>query len=462
MAKNRTLIAAAVVLVVALLAGIGVAVWRFVGNGDAGGSASVASSTVGTPADLLADIPTSTPEPSWTVELDDLIGVPNLKQGIVPGNVDNRAFSFVYPADESAGRTRAWVYSFDYQTGEVLFPPVELTGSPDECYVNGPEMVLCLGKQDSVSPDSPPAAWVIDSHTGELTFNGPTDIRNELVGGTKVYRIGLHPVVSVSGAGWYGIGSRGERTWFVPGSGLSTADVPWSDDVAPQRLVTAKGTDDRFIVFSAADGALIADQIAGQPWLYSGGYAVPSRTKEDPAGAITFFDESGKELSRFPIGAQFVAASMATRGELLVVDIREPSSPEGRWLVFDNTGEKIVEIPAPADPGKQRVVIAGDKMYVSDTVGIENTADENPWKQIDLSTGSILRTCNDLNMRGYVASDGDTILSGKFEANRDLAESAVSTETCDTLWTIDATDSGIVKVGDALVWYSDTEYRGLK
>ncbi|MHA3023892.1 hypothetical protein ACXPWS_26925 [Mycobacterium sp. BMJ-28] len=459
MSRNRALIGAAIVLVLALIAGIGVAIWKFTGADSA---SPPQTSAMGTPADLLAEIPTSKPEPSWTVKLGDLIQVPDLRQGIIPGYVDNRAFSFVYPADEKAGRTHAWVYSFDYHNGDVLFPPVEMVGSPDECYINGPDLLVCLGRQDASSTDAQPTAWVIDSHTGALTYSGATDIHNDTVGDMKVYSVGNYPVASVFGTGWYGIGAHGERTWFVPGNGLSTADIPWSEDVPPQRLVAAEDKDGQFQVFSASDGRVLAEKLPGRPWLYSGGYAVPSRSKADPAGTVTFFDESGNQLSQLKMDAKQLVKSMATRGELLVLDFREPDAPEGRWQVFDKSGTKISEFPAPADPDKQRVIVAGDKMYVSQIVGTENTDKDNPWKQIDLSTGSFLRTCNDLNMRGYVASDGKTILSARFEPNREITESAVSADTCQTLWSITGRDDGIVKIGNALVQSSDAQYNGLR
>ena len=458
MTRNRTLIGAVIVLVLALIAGVGVAIWKFTGSDSA---PPTETSAVGTPADLLAKIPTSKPEPSWTVKLSDLLPAPDLRQGIIPGSVDNRAFSFVYPADEQAGRTHAWVYSFDYHNGDVLFPPVELVGSPDQCYINGPDLLVCLGRVDASSTDAQPTAWVIDSHTGALTYSGATDIHNDAVGDMKVYSIGDHPVVSIFGTGWYGIGAKGERTWFVPGKGLSTEEVPWSEDVPPQRLVAAEDKDGQFQVFSAGDGKILASKLPGRPWLYSGGYAVPSRSKADPAGTVTFFDDSGNQLSQLKMNAKELVKSMATRGELLVLDFREPDG-DGRWAVFDKAGTKIAEFPAPADPGKQRVIVAGDKMYVSEDTGTENTDKENPWKQIDLSTGTFLRTCNDLNMRGYVASDGKTILSARFESNRDITESAVSADTCQTLWSITGTGDGIVKVGNVLVQSSDTQYNGLK
>jgi len=84
-----------------------------------------------------------------------------------------------------------------------------------------------------------------------------------------------------------------------------------------------------------------------------------------------------------------------------------------------------------------------------------------PWKQIDLATTSILRTCADLNLRGYIASDGKTILSGTMSDSWHITENAIDPTNCQTLWSMDSRDGGVVKVNTSLVQYSDTQRNGV-
>lgn len=461
MAKSRAVLAAVIAAVALVVAGVaGFAVWKFTRSD----SQRQAESSVGTPPELLVNIPTSPPQPSWVITLADLIAEPNLKQGVIPGNIGDRAFAMVYPAALDPTKPapgRSWVYSFDARTGDVLFNPVELTGSVAGCYVNGPDMLTCLGREDPAGADSQPWAWVIDSHTGKLTYTGPTDI-GPSADGKYVYKVGDYPVAAVFGTGWYGIGDKGQKSWFVPGTGLASDDSTWSHDVPVQRLVVGQGMNDGpFFVYRASDGAIIVDNLKARPWLYSGGYAIPSRTADDPEGTLTFYDESGKEVSRYTIGRQFAAQPMTLHGEMLVVDIRDPKAPDkASWVVFDATGKQVTGIPSQGDPGKARVVIIGDKMYVSDTVGIENTAKENPWKQIDLATGSILRTCTDLNLRGYIASDGKTILSAARDDSGHVRVNATDTSDCSNLWT-QGSEGAVIKVNTSLVQAVDTQLNGV-
>lgn len=461
MAKSRTALVAAIAVAALVLAGAGgFAVWKFTHN-DGG---QQAQSFIGTPPELLVDIPTSPPQPSWVITLADLIKEPNLKQGIIPGNVEDRAFALAYPDTldpTKPGPNKAWVYSFNAGSGEVLFPPVELTGSVAGCYVNGPDKVSCLGRQDSAVADSQPWAWTINSHSGELTYTGPTDIGPN-ADGKYVYKVGQYPVASVFGTGWYGIGDKGQKSWFVPGNGLASDDSAWSHDVPQQQLVVGQAMNDGpYFVYRPSDGAVIVNNLKAKPWLYSGGYAIPSRSADDPDGTLTFYDESAKEVSRFTLGRQFSAQPMTMHGEMLVVDIRNPQAPDdARWVVFDATGKQVTEIPSQGDPGKARVVIIGDKMYVSDTVGIEDTAKENPWKQIDLATGSILRTCTDLNLRGYIASDGKTILSAASDDNGKVTINATNPADCTNLWSVNSGE-GVVKVNTSLLQATDTQLNGI-
>lgn len=444
--------------VVGILAALVVAGCGNSGNGSGGSSAP----TVGTPADLLVAIPTTTPKPSWTIKLADVVHAPDLKQGILPGSVDDRAFALAYPArPDPAGPGTSWVYSFNPRTGAVLFSGVELSGSVAGCYINGPDQLTCLGRQNAAAADSHPWAWVLDSHSGKVTYNGPTDVVN---GDTmSVYKVGQYPVVALPGTGWYGIGPSGEKTWFVPGSGKASDDTFWSRDIPPQRLVVGDRPDGTYLVYSVSDGAVIVDKLTARPWVYDGGYAVPGRSASDPEGRITFYDNTGKELSHFTVGAGRGAWQVISRGALLVVQYGDPKAPDQmRWLVFDATGKKIADLPTQGEPSKTRALIIGDKMYVSDTVGIENTAKENPWKQIDLATASILRTCADLNLRGYVASDGKTILSGTMGGTGHITENAIDPSSCQTLWSNDSRDGGVVKVNTSLVQYSDSQLNGVE
>ncbi|SUA31518.1 Uncharacterised protein [Mycolicibacterium fortuitum] len=449
---------AVIALVVAAVAGL--AVWKFTRSDGAQRS----ESTVGTPPELLVGIPTSTPQPSWVITLADLLSEPNLKQGLIPGSVGDRAFALVYPATVDPTKpapARSWVYSYDARTGDVLFSPVELTGSVGGCYINGPDMLTCLGRQDPGVADSQPWAWVIDSHTGKLTYTGPTDIGPN-ADGNYVYKVGGYPVAAIFGSGWYGIGDKGQKSWFVPGTGLASDDSMWSPDVPAQRLVVGQGMNDGpYFLYRPSDGAVIADNLKARPWLYSGGYAIPSRTADDPDGTLTFYDESGKELSHSTLRRTLAAQPMTMHGEMLVVDIRDPKAPdEARWVVFDAAGKQITNVPSQGDPGKARVVIIGDKMYVSDTVGVENTEKENPWKQIDLTTGSILRTCADLNLRGYIASDGKTILSAASDDSGRVTVNATNASDCSNLWTL-GDGVAISKVNTSLVEVTDTQINGV-
>ena len=50
--------------------------------------------------------------------------------------------------------------------------PLDRDARTPECFINGPDYVLCLRDDPQRS-----TAWVIDARSGALTYAGPTDLR---------------------------------------------------------------------------------------------------------------------------------------------------------------------------------------------------------------------------------------------------------------------------------------------
>jgi hypothetical protein len=121
---------------------------------------------------LLTSSMRQQPVPGWKITAEDL-GLPGGTVMKPFGNVGDRGY-FVGVTGEGW-----WLVGIDVATGRRLFAPVRLGPSNDalafNCFVNGSAMALCL-RQDR-DPAQPARAWVVNTESGTLTFDGPTDLR---------------------------------------------------------------------------------------------------------------------------------------------------------------------------------------------------------------------------------------------------------------------------------------------
>ena len=88
-----------------------------------------------------------------------------------------------------------------------------------------------------ISDDYTANAWVIDQQNGELTYNGPTNVRL-ITGKLKAAQLGNYLVAATEGEGLHGVGPHGETTWFVPGAGVDGAHH--IDDIGVRREETGR------------------------------------------------------------------------------------------------------------------------------------------------------------------------------------------------------------------------------
>lgn len=224
----------------------------------------VDNTTQGEPqADSMPELPQQTlltssmrqqPVPGWTITVDQL-GLPPGTVVRPIGNIGDRGV-FLGITDEGW-----WLLGIDVTNGQRLFGPVQLGLAGDatdfNCYVNGPPNVLCVRQGPDLSV--PSTAWVVDTSSGKLTFDGPTDLR---VAGPqdqpRLEQIGDYAIAAVTNKGMYGVGPRGELTWFVPGNGILPAQfAAWERDTTPSTLAVQGSGRIADVVFSVVDGRVV-------------------------------------------------------------------------------------------------------------------------------------------------------------------------------------------------------------
>ncbi|KAA0096930.1 hypothetical protein CIW49_18200 [Mycolicibacterium sp. P1-18] len=312
----------------------------------------------------------------------------------------------------------------DVNDGRRLFAPLRLgsaEGASDfKCFVNKAPDVLCIRQAaDSVAPST---AWVINTETGELRFTGPTELR---VAGAqdrpRVEQIGDYAVATVEGKGMYGVGPRGELTWFVPGNGILPAQfATWARDAIPSSLAVQNSGRVADVVFSVADGHVVEPKIEGdvqlgQAVVYPGGFGFEYTTTSDMSERVAFFDDSGHKLSEPEPGGTLETRSL----DLPTVGSRLNDR------IFAIDGRKLLTLP-PSIPSPNARLI-GSRLYIA------TDPDHERWQQFDLQTGEAGKACDGDSLGfSYIASDGQVaVVLGK-----DTPAQGIDLATCETVWSL--------------------------
>jgi hypothetical protein len=366
---------------------------------------------------LLTSSMRQQPVPGWTITVSQL-GLPPGTVVRPVGNIGDRGV-FLGITDEGW-----WLLGLDVTAGQRLFGPVRLGPANDatdfNCYVNRPPMVLCV--RQGPDRDVPSTAWVVDTSSGKLTFDGPTDLR---VAGTqdqpRLEQIGDYAIAGVTGKGIYGVGLRGELTWFVPGNGILPSQFTRSDhDTTPSTLAVQGSGRVADVVFSVVDGRVVKPSVPqdvqlGQAVVYPGGFGYEYTTAGDLTERVAFFDDTGKKLSEPEPGGKLETRSL----DLPIVG----SKSNNRIFTLD--GRKLLELP-PSVPSPDARVI-GSRFYIS------TDADHRVWQQFDLATGEAGKTCEGDSLGfQYIASDGEVAVA---LGDRTPAR-GVDLATCETLWSL--------------------------
>lgn len=462
------LVCAVVVVVVA--GGVAAVQWWPRGGSDDGPS-KAQEAPIGTPKDRLIGFALDRqPVPAWRVSMADLGITPETRVGDLFATVSDRAYFKTLRSDPGNPAT-GLVYGLDTKTGKTLFPPIELSGwMGGSCATNGPSVAVCV---NGTCADwmrhcpGPEVVWVIDLEQGKVTYTGPTEVQG--VDSPEAWHPGrpvlvpLGPsrgatrlVAVTEGKGVYGVGSRGELTWFIPGSGkLSTA--PDVDDITPltvgiqwPELSSDRGpqvfsVDGRDLTPTPPEGQRVADAQA-----YVGGFAVEFDQGSFHQG-VGLYDSDGKQVAMLP-GAYAVLDDT----EMPIIVQRRPDAnlDSGGLQVYTAAGQHQVSIAASLFDSFRMI---GTKVYAGEPPG--------PWRSWDLFTGEEGPACDmDLTGQTYVGSDGVTII---WRDRRHDEFVAVDPATCQNLWrtpveTGDDHHEVMKKAGTSLLRLTEHTIAGLR
>jgi hypothetical protein len=401
------------------------------------------------------------PAPGWRVSLTDL-GLPAPPNGTRVAN-DERPFQSA-PLVGSIGATayfiagspgtpgaQWWLVAVDTQQGRPAFAavPLDRDARAPECFINGPDSVLCLRDDPQRS-----TAWVIDARSGALTYTGPTDLRTA-PSTLTVGQVGAHAVASTQHQGVYGIGPRAETTWFVPGEGTLDELYMPEGGGARSTLLTQTVRRQRSltdVLFSSRSGAVLVPQTndgdeVHDVIVYPGGFAARI-VSSDRDSRVEFFDETGRR-----VGAQIEDASLIPDA----LDLPVIRTLTDEWAVYSTTGDLLLELPGPV-PVATRLVGSTLFTKVDEPSTDINEPMIDKWQQYDLRTGAQGKSCAFDMGADYLGSDGTVGVFEKGNPAVGLTTEAHDLATCDKLWSI-ASPAGSLRdvwqVGTTLVQLSD-------
>lgn len=368
---------------------------------------------------LLTESMRQQPVPGWTVTVDQL-GLPPGTVTRPVGNIGDRGL-FLGITDEGW-----WLLGLDVTSGKRIFGPVRLGPAGDatnfNCFVNGPPMVLCVRQPAGL--DEPSTAWVVDTSSGEMVYDGPTDLRIAgRQGQPSLEQLGEYAIATVEDKGVYGVGSRGELTWFVPGNGILPAQFTrLARDTIPSTLAIQSSGGVSDVVFSVVDGKVLKPAMPqgtqlGRAVVYQGGFGYEYTVVGDyTTDRVAFFDATGKMLSE--PGTEGALENRST--DLPIVGSKSKN------LVLALDGQQILVLP-PSGPGPYARLI-GSRFLVS------TDAQHLSWQQFDLRTGEAGKTCEGESLwTYYIGSDGEVAVA--LDEGDGLVQ-GVDLTTCDALWSI--------------------------
>ena len=366
------------------------------------------------------------PVPGWTASVRQL-GLPP-DSGVLPlVNVGDRSI-FLGITEEDW-----WLFGVDVGDGTRFLSPVRIGSANNadiDCYVNGPPMVLCVWNSRDL--EVPPAVWTIDTASGTVRFDGLTTLfvrsRQDQ---PSLAQVGDRAVAAIPGKGVYGVGQRGELTWFVPGDGaLPTQQLDRVLDTTLPAMAVQGGGEGADIVFSAVNGNVVKPSLPqdvqfGKAMVYPGGFSYQYTPASDfTEDRVAFYDSSGNLLSQ-PM----------TEGTL------ENGSPDlpmvltaRQEVVSTLTGERLLELPRTLPSSTTRLI--GSRLFISDGPGED-------WRQFDLRTGAEGKPCpGDSLGSSFIASDGEVVVA----TGDSTAAQGVDLASCQTLWTLPERPGEVVRV----------------
>jgi hypothetical protein len=281
--------------------------------------------------------------------------------------------------------------------------------------------VLCV--RQGPDPGVPSTAWVIDTSTGETTFEGPTGLR---VAGQpdqpRLEQIGEYAIASVTGKGMHGVGPRGELTWFVPGDGILPSQFTATDsDTVPSPLAVQGSGRTGDVVFSVVDGRVVKPSMPqgvqlGQAVVYPDGFGYEYTFVDDfTTERVAFFDDMGSELNESAVPGTLDDGSP---------DVPMISARSSR-MVQTLSGQRLVDLPPSLPAASARLI--GSRIHIA------ADADHRLWQQFDLRTGEAGKTCEGDSLGPYyIASDGEVAVA----LGEDMFVEGIDLATCDTLWSL--------------------------
>ncbi|WP_354524729.1 hypothetical protein [Mycolicibacterium sp. 624] len=323
-----------------------------------------------------------------------------------------------------------WLVGLNVRDGKRLFDaiPLGVTVQPPQCFLNGPNHILCLDEFPSR------AAWVIDGRSGVVSHTGPTDLR--LGSATlSVKQVGIYAVAETDGQGVYGIGPRAETTWFVPGDGRAQTAPPDNSRPVPQSLVAQGDANPRkwaTTIFSVSDGKVIKPAVEegaslADTAVYAGGFAAEILGPDGTRSGISFFDETGQR-----VGDQGVDGALSDDSIDLPVISSGDDSP---LTVYSPQGRKLIEVPHGA------ISRVGTALLVNDT----KSQSFPMWQQYDLKTGDEGSAC-DFPMQNYIGTDGSIFVFEVTNHNAGLLATARDRISCEKVWSIPSKPDSLARI----------------
>ncbi|MFN3005215.1 hypothetical protein [Mycolicibacterium wolinskyi] len=266
---------------------------------------------------------------------------------------------------------------------------------------------------------------MVDTSSGKLVYNGPTELRVAAPGEghPKAEQFADYVIATAQGKGVYGVGARGELTWFVPGNGILPAQFTrLGRDTIPSTLAIQGSGRVADVVFSVVDGKVVAPAMPegaqlGRAVVYPGGFGYEYTTAGDYATErVAFFDDTGTK-----IGEPTTEGTLENRS----LDVPMVGS-KAKNVVITLEGQQLLELP-PSGPRPYARLI-GTRLFIA------TDADHKVWHQFDLRTGEVGQTCEGESLwTYYIASDGEVVVA--LDEGDGLIH-GVDLATCDVLWSI--------------------------
>ncbi|MED5816426.1 hypothetical protein VST63_29040 [Mycolicibacterium sp. 050232] len=420
-------ILAALVTIVVLV--IGAIVWWF-----SAGSEAWARHRWTPPEQTFLSPMHTNPVPGWKADIATL-GLPpdsTITAGDdASGPIIRTGTSRAYLLANSPGPTpQWWLTGVDVSNGHRLFPPVALnvTGKAPSCFINGPS-VVCIADDYYRA-----TAWVVDQHTGNLTFTGPTDVRL-ITGKLKAAQVGNYLVAATEKQGLYGVGSKAETTWFVPGNGVIG---PHNDDL----LIQGTGTEGRATMFSLEDGGVIVPEFPNgaetRNAKFFGGGLVGQFADAPGPGFVQFFDRTGKLTT----DKRFEGTLAGTTANLIAVN------DSGDYAVYTPQGTKLLRTSGGG------IHLIGTTLWVNET---DKATQQTIYRPYDMRTGDKGEPCEFNLSTGYLGSDGTVAVRAPVNPKSDLLADAWDLTKCERVWSIPRNGplGRATRLGDTLVRLSD-------